>query len=193
MLARRHVLLALTALAPASHAGLFDPDVQDVEVGSSTSSVLDPQTSRHLTVRTRLVGIKTTTWVDRQGRVDPNLRSLTQHLYENKYDWQTSVQRATDVWRITAEDLKEPALMVLRVRATQGQPLVVSIFPGADSPGRLSPETGIQVPRSEDAANEWLAIFDFDPRVKTFVTVQAQESERVPYRIAVLPAGRFRR
>jgi hypothetical protein len=192
---RRDSLLAAYALlaGATAQAGLFDPDVSEVEVGSTTSGVLDPQTSRRLTVRTKLVGIKTTTWVGRDGRIDPTMGSMTQHLYENKYDWQTSVQRATDIWRVTAEELKEPALMVLRVRSTQGAPLVVSLFPGASSPGQLDPETGIQVRPSEDASNEWLALFAFDPGAKTFVTVQAQDSERVPYRIAVLPAGRFRR
>ena len=34
--------------------------MSEVEVGSTTSGVLDPQTSRRLTVRTKLVGIKTT-------------------------------------------------------------------------------------------------------------------------------------
>ena len=180
---RRDSLLAAYALlaGATAQAGLFDPDVSEVEVGSTTSGVLDPQTSRLLTVRTKLVGIKTTTWVGRDGRIDPTMGSMTQHLYENKYDWQTSVQRATDIWRVTAEELKE------------GAPLVVSLFPGASSPGQLDPETGIQVRPSEDASNEWLALFAFDPGAKTFVTVQAQDSERVPYRIAVLPAGRFRR
>lgn len=193
---KRRALMAGVALAAPwlrASAALFGPDVSEVEVGSSTTGVIDPQTSKRLSVQTKLVGIRTTRWVDKNGRTDPNMGSLTQHLYENKYDWQTRVNASTDVWLITAEDVKEPALMVLRVRSTQNFPLAVALFPGAHSAGSLDPEIGIQVPPSDDASNEWLALFRFDPAVKNFVTVQAQETERVPYRIAVLPAGRFRR
>ena len=174
-------------------AALFEPDVQDVEVGSSSTSVLDPSTSRRLRVQTKLVGIRTTRWVDKNGRTHLDMGSLTQNLYENKYDRQTSVNASIDIWRITAEELKEPALMVLRVRSTRDYPLLVGLFPGTSSAGSLDPEIGIQVPPSDEASNEWLGLFRFDPKVKTFVTVQAQEAERVPYRIAVLPASRFRR
>lgn len=195
MLTRRRLLPLLALATPAMplRAAPFGPEVQRVEVGSSTSSVLDPQTSQRLRVQTKLVGIKTTVWVDRHGRTDPTMGSLTQHLVENKYDWETSVQTATDLWQITAEDVSEPALMVLRVRATRQHPLVVSLFPGASSASRLDPELGIQVPPSEDAAHEWLGLFRFDPRQKTFIAVQAREAEPVPYRISVLPAARFRR
>lgn len=174
-------------------AQLFGPDVRELEVGSSSSGVIDPKTSRRLSVQTKLVGIKTTVWVDRNGRTDPNMGSLTQNLYENKYDWQTKTLGATDTWLLTAEDLKQPTLMVLRVRSNNNLPLAVALFPGARSAGDLDPDIGVSVPPSEDASHEWLALFKFDPAVKTFVTVQAQETERVPYRIAVLPAARFRR
>lgn len=175
-------------MRPAA-AGLFDPDVLDVEFGSSSSSVLDPQTSRRLTVRTKL-RTRDIRWIDPQGRV---VFTSSQTLVDNKYDWQEAVQRSTDIWHITAEDTREPAWAVLRVRSTQGVPLVVSLFPGAASAGRLDPDVGIEVQPSTEARNEWLALFEFDPRVKTFITVQAQAAERVPYRIAVLAAGRFRR
>jgi hypothetical protein len=192
---RRHLVLGLPAVVLAAGpvgAGLFGPDVREVEVGSSSSGVLDVATSRRLNVRTRQVGVKTTTWIDRNGRVDPTMGSLTQHLYENKYDWQTSVQRITDIWQITAEDLKEPGLMVLRVRGATSRPLA-SLFIGADSPGALDPEKGIELPPSEDSAQERLALFRFDPALRHFVTVQAEDAERMPYRITVLPAARYRR
>jgi hypothetical protein len=192
---RRSFVLGLPAglLAgrPAA-AGLFGPDVREVEVGSSSSGVLDVATSRRLNVRTRQVGVKTTVWVDRHGRVDPTMGSLTQNLYENKYDWQTSVQRITDIWQITAEDIKEPGLMVLRVRGSTSRPLA-SLFIGADSPGALDPEKGIELPPSEDSSQERLALFRFDPALRHFVTVQAEDAERMPYRITVLPAARYRR
>jgi hypothetical protein len=193
---RRHFLALNAALAlglcrPAQ-AALFEPDVRDIEVGSSSTGVLDVSSSRRLNVQTRLVAVKTTTWVDRNGRTNPDMTSLTQHIYENKYNWQTNVQRLTDIWQITAEDVKRTERMVLRVRS-QGVPLAVSLFFGAPSAGRLDPERGVEVPPSEDADAEWLGLFDFDPALKHFVTIQALEAERVPYRIAVLPAGRFRR
>jgi hypothetical protein len=184
-------MAGLIASGPAT-AALFGPDVREIEVGSSSSGVLDIQTSRRLTVRTRLVGIKTTRWIDRNGRTDPTMGSMTQNLYENKYDWQSSVQRSTDIWQITAEDLKEPGLMVLRVRATSMRP-IAALFVGVNSPSSLDPEKGIELPPSEDSANECLALFRFDPALKHFVTVQADSDDRVPYRITVLPAGRFRR
>jgi len=193
---RRPLLLGLPAAAllgvgPAV-AALFGPDVREIEVGSSSSGVLDVSTSRRLKVSTKLVATKTTVWVDSKGRVDPNMGSLTQHLYENKYDWQTSVQRSTDIWQITAEDVKEPGLMVLRVRGTDTRPLA-ALFVGIDSPGSLDPDKGIELPPSEDSANECLALFRFDPAVRHFVTVQSERAERVAYRITVLPAARYRR
>jgi hypothetical protein len=191
MLKRRHLLVLPTAAALPllARAGLFDPDVRDVEVGSSSNGVIDPKTSRRLRVRSKL-RTRDIRWVDSQGRV---VDTSSQTLVENNYAWDESVASNTDVWQVTAEDLKAPARMVLRVRALQDHRLMVSLFAGARSAGDLDPEIGVFVRPSEDASNEWLALFEYDPRVKTFVTVQAQESERVPYRIAVLPAGRFRR
>ncbi|MDP1692540.1 MAG: hypothetical protein Q8L49_11430 [Burkholderiaceae bacterium] len=193
---RRHVIAL--ACAPAlgfarpAGAALFGPDVLEVEVGSSSSGMLDSETTRSLNVQTQLVGVRTTRWVDRDGRVNADMGSLTQHLYENKYNWKTTVRGLTDIWQITAEDLKKPQRLVLRVRS-QGVPLSVALFIGVSSPGSLDPEKGIEVPPSEDSASEWLGLFDFDPALKHFVTIQAREVARVPYRIAVLPAGRFRR
>lgn len=188
---RRTVLAGVPALVTAGSAwaGLFDPDVMDVEFGSSTTSVLDPKTSRRLAVQTKL-RTRDIKWIDANGRVQ---FVSSQTLVDNKYNWQETAQRSTDIWRVTAEDQKETTWAVLRVRSTQNVPLFVSLFPGATSARSLDPELGIDVAPSEDAANEWLALFQFDPRANTFITVQAKESERVPYRVAVLPASRFRR
>jgi hypothetical protein len=193
MIFSRRQLLVLPAAAAAAalpaRAGLFDPDVRDVEIGSSSNGVLDPKTSRRLRVRSKL-RTRDIRWVDPNGRV---VDTSTQTLVENNYAWDESVASSTDIWQVTAEDLKAPTRMVLRVRALQEHALAVSLFAGARSARDLDPEIGVFVRASEDASNEWLALFEYDPGVKTFVTVQAQASERVPYRIAVLPAGRFRR
>jgi hypothetical protein len=191
MFNRRHLLLlpAAAALPLPTRASLFGPDVRDIEVGSSSNGVIDPKTSKRLRVRSKL-RTRDIRWVDSNGRV---VDTSTQTLVENNYNWDESVHTTTDVWQVTAEDLKSPARMVLRVRALQDHALVVSLFAGARSASDLDPEIGVLVRRSADASNEWLALFEYDPGAKTFVTVQAQEAERVPYRIAVLPAGRFRR
>lgn len=192
ILAALPVVPALGLIAARPAAAFFGPDVREVEVGSSSSGVLDIKTSRSLRIQTQQVGIKTTRWVDRNGRTDPTMGSLTQNLYENKYNWQTSVQRSTDIWRITAEDLKEPTLMVLRVRGIDSRPLA-ALFIGVDSASSLDPEKGVEVPPSEDSDTECLALFRFDPAIKHFVAVQSRIDERVAYRIVVLPASRFRR
>jgi hypothetical protein len=190
-LTRRQLLVlpAATALPLGAGASLFGPDVRDVEVGSSSNGVLDPKTSSRLRVRSKM-RTRDVRWVDSRGRV---VDTSTDVLVENNYAWDDAVHSSTDIWQVTAEDLKAPERMVLRVRALQDHRLVVSLFAGARSAGDLDPEIGVLVRPSEDASNEWLALFALDPQAKTFVTVQAQESERVPYRIAVLPAGRFRR
>jgi hypothetical protein len=177
----------LGAYRPAV-AGLFDPDVLDVEVGTSTTAVLDPNTSRRLAVRTR-TRTRDIRWVDRNGRVvDTSMRIDV----DNKYNWQDTVQRSTDIWQVTAEDQKTPLPLVLRVRGP-GVPLVVSLFVDAASARHLEPEAGVEVAPAEPGGAEWLALFSFDPSKKTFITVQAQESSRVQYRLSVLKADRFRR
>ena len=178
--------LAVPALA---RAALFGPDVSDVELGSSTTGVLDPQSSRRLNVQTTL-RTREVRWVDARGRVRD---TSTETLVDNKYDWRETVERSTDIWRVTAEDLDGPAWAVLRVRSPNADELIVSLFPGAASASSLDPALGIEVMPSDDSAEEWLALFRLDPRQKTFVTVQARQAHRIAYRIAVLPAGSFQR
>ena len=77
-------------------------DVKELPLDSGSSGVLEPNRSSRLVVQTHLTGIRTTVWVRRDGRVDPDMGSLTQHLYENSYGWKTTALKSTDSRRSVA-------------------------------------------------------------------------------------------
>jgi hypothetical protein len=182
--------VAVLCLGLLGALGCRGPEVQRIEAGSSILGRLDVETSRNLKVRTSLKAIKTTVWVDSQGRVDPVMRSLTQHIYENRYDWETSISGTTDVWEITSDTLREPVMMVLRVRADSFRP-VVSLFLGVSSPEDLRADRGVDVPPRDAGGGECLALFPFRPGQRHFVVVQSRQPLTAPYRIAITPADQF--
>ena len=167
-------------------------DVKELPLDSGSSGVLEPNRSSRLVVQTHLTGIRTTVWVNRDGRVNPDMGSLTQNLYENSYGWKTTALKSTDVWEISAEDLDEPALAVLRVRGRDFLP-EVALFIGVRSVRDLDPERGVRVPPSDDSATECLGLFVLDPKKRHVVTVQSQVDDDAAYRVSLVRASRFRR
>lgn len=188
---RRFAAVALAfAGAPRSHAAWFGPDVREIELGSSSSGVIDPKVSRSVTARSRWVYVNTCSQEDM--RLRPEKRTCIDKQYlENDYQWNRSVQLSTEIWQITAEDQKLPLPVALRVR-NNGTPMLVRLFVGVDSASDLDAEKGYGIAPSAETPAEWLAIFDFNPKLKHFVLVQTQSDERVPYRLAVVAASRFR-
>lgn len=167
-------------------------DVKELPLDSGSSGVLEPNRSSRLVVQTHLTGIRTTVWVHRDGRVNPDMGSLTQHLYENSYGWKTTALKSTDLWEISTEDLEEPTLAVLRVRGRDFLP-DVALFIGVRSTRDLDPARGVRVPPSDDAATECLGLFVLDPKKRHVVTVQSQVDDDAAYRVSLVRASRFRR
>lgn len=192
MIERRRLIQAavLVLPLPAAAGWLGGPETKDLEVGSSVSAVLEAKSSSRLKVRMKLKEVRTTQWVDARSRrvVD----TLTQHRYENNYGWEESVNVATDVWQLLSDDLTEPTLVVLRVRARDAQARV-GFFAGVPSASDLDPDKGVYIPPTEEDPLECLGRVLFQPGLKHFVTVQAQQAEDLAYRISAIKANRFLR
>lgn len=192
----RILLAASLALALGPHAsvlaGWFEPDVLEIEVGSSSTSTLEVKQSRRLTVSTYNLPPKTTEWVsvEKDGTRHVTER-LVQNPIANTYSTRIEYSGSTDIWKITDEDAGAPVNVVLRVRGMGFVPRV-SVFMDVESPGKLNPEKGFSVPQSDFAENEVIAIMTFDPNKKTFVTVQSDEPTHADYRISVIRAGKYR-
>lgn len=183
--------LSFGSQAPAL-AGWFEPDVLEIEVGSSSTSTLEVKQSRRLTVTTHNLPPKTTEWV----RVEQDgTRHVTERLVQNPiantYSTLIEYRGSTDIWKITDEDASAPVNVVLRVRGMGFLPRV-AVFMDVESPGQLDPDKGFSVPQSDFAENEVIAIMTFDPGKKAFITVQSDEPTHADYRISVIRASKYR-
>lgn len=118
---------------------VFGPEIQQIEVGSSSSGTLERHEDRHVHVDSTYKLKKITNYVSaRTGKI---IRSDETWDFQNTYSWRESALGTTDVWELVTAGLPGPTEVVVKVRGRGFTP-IATLFRDA-SPRLLTFKDGL--------------------------------------------------
>lgn len=163
---------------------VLGPEIQQIEVGSSSSGTLERHEDRHLHVDSTYKLKKITNYVSaRTGKV---VRSDETWDFQNSYSWRETVSGSTDVWELLSTNLPGPTEVIVRVRGRGFTP-IVTIFRDA-SPRLLTFRDGLRIDLLDGSDREAAGVILLDPAHTYLVTVQAAgDPIHADYGVALLP------
>lgn len=148
---------------------VLGPEIQQIEIGSSSSGTLEMKEDRHLHVDSTYKLKKVTLYVSsRTGRV---VDRDEQWNFQNSYSWRETVSGTTDVWELLTSNVPGPVEAILRVRGRGFTP-IVTVFQDV-SPRLLSFNDGFRVDLTDGSDREVSGVIILDPAHTYLLTVQA--------------------
>lgn len=163
---------------------VFGPEIQQIEIGSSSSGTLERHEDRHLHVDSTYKLKKITNYVSaRTGKI---IRSDETWDFQNTYSWRESASGTTDVWELVTAGLPGPTEVVVKVRGRGFTP-IATLFQDA-SPRLLTFKDGLRVDLIDGSDREAAGVIVLDPAHTYLMTVQAAgEPVHADYGVALIP------